>query len=136
MNSMKNFVLILLLIAGLSDVQSQDYWQDLNKLNIYLKDISDGFYGQFEVKDHFIILNFKEGKYSKFKMQDMADPLIDSKYGQLHFDCKGEKYCILTDWNDEGKETGLLFTEDGSYNLEDLYELLLNFKKSYLSSDK
>jgi len=63
--------------------KSQDYQDELNDLNEYIKDISDGFYGQFEVKDNYVILNFKEGKYSKFKMQDMADPVIDNKYGQL-----------------------------------------------------
>ena len=120
----------------INQAKSQNYLNDLQKLNTYLKDISDGFYGQFEVKDNYVILNFKEGKYSKFRMQDMADPAIDNKYGQLHFDCKGDKYCVTTDWNEEGKETGLLFSDDGSFNLEDLYELLLKFKKTYLSSIK
>ena len=133
---MRYIILLFLLTFALQSAKSQDYQDELNDLNEYLKDISDGFYGQFEVKDNYVILNFKEGKYSKFKMQDMADPVIDNKYGQLHFDCKGDKYCVTTDWNEEGKETGLLFSDDGSFNLEDLYELLLNFKKTYLSSVK
>ena len=133
---MKYIIYLILLTLTLQSAKSQDYQDELNDLNEYIKDISDGFYGQFEVKDNYVILNFKEGKYSKFRMQDMADPVIDNKYGQLHFDCKGDKYCVTTDWNEEGKETGLLFSDDGSFNLEDLYELLLNFKKTYLSSIK
>lgn len=133
---MRSLFITTIIVLSFNQAKSQNYLDDLQKLNTYLKDISDGFYGQFEVKDNFIILNFKKGKYCKFKIQDMADPVIDKKYGQLNFDCIGNKYCVITDWNYEGEEIGLLFKNDGTYNLKDLYELLLNFKKSYLSTDK
>jgi hypothetical protein len=110
---------------------SPQYEDELQALNEFLKDFDDGFYGYFEVKDGFIYLQFKEGKFSKFKLKDMAEPEVDRTYGQLNWDCKNDAYCVTTDWNEEGKETGILFSDPGSVSLDYLLELLTNFINAY-----
>lgn len=111
-----------------------DYSYELNKLNSFLENFEDGYFGYFEVKDGFVIIRFKEGNYSKFKMEDMAAPILDTKWGQVNWDCKNEVLCVETDWNEDGKESGILFTETGSSNLDYLMELLNSFISAYNSN--
>lgn len=139
----KSFVLLFAIVIAESTLavnksttvtanqNTSGYEKELAALNEFLKDFDDGFYGYFEVKDDFITLHFQEGKYSKFKLQDMAAPVVDRKYGQLTWDCKNENYCVTTDWNENGKETGILFSDPGSGSLDDLSELLTNFISAY-----
>lgn len=107
------------------------YENELKSLNAFLEDFDDGFYGYMEVVDDFVIIRFREGYYSKFRMQDMAAPVLYENWGQVNWDCKNESYCVETDWNDEGKETGILFSESGSIHLGYLVELLNNFIRAY-----
>lgn len=107
------------------------YEAELNALNVFLEDFSDGYYGYIEVVDDFVVIRFQEGKYSKFKLADMADPVLDTKYDQISWDCKNSANCVLTDWNDEGVETGILFQEMGSINMDYLMDLLSNFISAY-----
>lgn len=115
------------------DGNASRYASALSQLNALLEDFNDGYYGQVEVVDEYIIIRFQEGKYSKFKIADMADPVLDIKYDQVTWDCRNSSNCVLTDWNEEGVESGILFQEMGSSNLGYLLELLSNFISAYRS---
>lgn len=137
---MKHYTLILgLMFACFSVLNAEsfstkavsDYSYELNKLNSFLENFEEGYYGYFEVKDGFVIIRFKEGNYSKFKMEDMAAPILDTKWGQVNWDCKNEVLCVETDWNEDGKESGILFTELGSSSLDYLMEILNDFIDAY-----
>lgn len=105
--------------------------RQLGQLNALLEDFDDGFFGKMEVVDGYVIIRFQEGKYSKFRIEDMADPVLDERWGQVNWDCKNESLCVETDWNDEGKESGILFSDLGSDNLSYLTELLNDFIRAY-----
>jgi hypothetical protein len=107
------------------------YEIELEKLNAFLEDFEDGFFGHMEVVDGFVIIHFKEGNYSKFKVEDMTAPVLDTKWGQINWDCKNGSLCVETDWNDEGKESGILFQEMGGSNLDYLMDLLNYFISAY-----
>jgi hypothetical protein len=103
----------------------------LSELNALLEDFADGYFGKMEVVDGYVVIRFQEGKYSMFKVEDMAMPVLDERWGQVNWDCKNESLCVETDWNDEGKESGILFSELGSDSLDYLMELLNNFIAAY-----
>lgn len=113
------------------DGDASRYEAALNELNEFLKDFDDGYYGYIEVVDDFIVIRFQEGKYSKFKIKDMAMPEWNDTYGQVTWDCKNSSNCVLTDWNDEGVESGILFQSFS--DLDYLMELLSNFISAYQS---
>jgi hypothetical protein len=64
----------------------------------------------------------------------MENPVIDTKYRQLHLDCKDEKYGITTYWNCEGKESGISFTDIYGDEINYLHKLLQSFKVMYLKN--
>lgn len=107
------------------------YSYQLEQLNYFLKDFNDGYYGYIEVVDGYIVIRFRDGNYSKFKIENMAAPEYDTTWDQITWDCKNESLCVETDWNDEGKESGILFSELGSYNMNYLYDLLNSFISAY-----
>lgn len=107
------------------------YKSQLEQLNAFLADFNEGYYGQMAVEEGWVFIRFQEGKFSKFRVEDMADPVLDSRWGQINWDCKSESLCVETDWNEDGKESGILFSEIGSSGLEDLMELLNNFISVY-----
>ncbi|HNY55669.1 MAG TPA: hypothetical protein PKI86_08585, partial [Chitinophagales bacterium] len=109
-----------------------NYEPALKKLNDYLKTFDNGYYGYFEVKDGYIYDRFKAGKYNKFKMEDIEGAVIQEQYSRVIFKCKGENKCISTDWKVNGTEDYTQFTQSGSYNYQELADLLNNFRDAYL----
>jgi hypothetical protein len=107
------------------------YQYELNQLNVFLEDFDDGYFSKIEVIDDYINISFKKGNYSKFRLEDMASPILDSRWGYIYWDCKNESLCVETDWNENGKESGILFVDSGSSNLDYLIELLNNFINAY-----
>jgi hypothetical protein len=103
----------------------------LGQLNTFLEGFSDGYYGTMEVEGDFVIIRFPEGKYSKFKVEDLYDPVLEARFGQIYWDCIDGSLCVETDWNDEGSETGILFSDYGSDGLEELLSLLNDFIRAY-----
>jgi hypothetical protein len=110
-----------------------DYSTALKKLNDYLKTFDNGYYGYFEVKDGYIYIRFKAGKYNKFKMEDMEGAVIQEQYSRVIFRCKSGS-CISTDWTENGKEVYTQFTKGSAYNYKELADLLNDFKDAYLGS--
>ena len=108
-----------------------NYQTALKKLNDYLATFDNGFYGYFEVKDGYIFDRFKAGKYNKFKMEDIEGAVIQEQYSRVIFKCKSGN-CISTDWKENGKEEYTQFTKSGSYNYQELADLLNNFRDAYL----
>ena len=109
-----------------------NYQTALKKLNDYLATFDNGYYGYFEVKDGYIYDRFKAGKYNKFKMEDIEGAVIQEQYSRVIFKCKSGN-CISTDWKENGKEEYTQFTKSGSYNYQELADLLNNFRDAYLS---
>ena len=109
-----------------------NYQTALKKLNDYLATFDNGYYGYFEVKDGYIYDRFKAGKYNKFKMEDIEGAVIQEQYSRVIFKCKGENKCISTDWKVNGTEDYTQFTQSGSYNYQELADLLNNFRDAYL----
>ena len=107
------------------------YQNELKALNAFLVDFEDGFFGYIEVVDGQIQIQFKEGKFSKFDLENMTEPELNETYGQVTWNCKDDDACVTTDWSEEGKETGILFSGSGSAELEYLMELLNGFIKAY-----
>lgn len=107
------------------------YTYELNKLNAFLEDFEDGYFGYMEVIDEYVYIRFQEGNFSKFRIEDMANPVLDTKWGQVNWDCKNESLCVETDWNEDGKESGILFQEMGGSSLDYLMDLLNNFISAY-----
>jgi len=118
-----------------STANSTNYQSALVKLNDYLKTFDNGYYGYFEVKDGYIYDRFKAGKYNKFKMEDMEGAIIETQYSRVIFKCKSGD-CISTDWKVNGKEPYTQFTKGGSYNYQELADLLNNFRDAYLGIKK
>lgn len=138
--TIKSHILSLVLfLASFSTVQSGVFYYnsdsryaiELSKLNVFLEDFDDGYFSKIEVMDDYINISFREGNYSKFRVEDMASPVLDTRWDAVYWDCKNESLCVETDWNEDGKESGILFTETGSSNLEYLMELLNNFINAY-----
>lgn len=119
-----------------SDKNPERYENELKALNEFLEYFDDGSYGYMEVVDGFIVIRFKEGKYSKFRMEDMQEPVLYERWSQINWDCKNESDCVETDWNDSGKESGVLFSEFGSTEMGSLLELLNNFIKAFNKKDR
>jgi hypothetical protein len=118
--------------SSFSTKKNQDrYKYQLEQLNAFLADFKDGYYGQMAVEDGFVIIRYQDGYYSKFRIEDMADPELYTRWGQISWNCKNESLCVETDWNEAGKESGILFSDFGSIMLEDLMELLTNFINAY-----
>lgn len=109
------------------------YQSALEKLNTFLKTFDNGYYGYLEVKDGFIYMRFKAGKYNKFKMEDMEGAIIQEQYNRVILKCKSGT-CISTDWKENGKEEYSQFTNGSTYNYQELADLLNNFKDAYLNS--
>lgn len=108
------------------------YQNELENLNTYLKVFDNGYYGYFEVKDGYIYMRFKAGKYNKFKMEDMEGAVIQEQYNRVILKCKSGT-CITTDWKENGKEEYSQFTNGSTYNYQKLADLLNNFKDAYLN---
>lgn len=137
---MKSFLLFFALgtvsiayanVSNATASNSLQYKDELKALNGFLEDFDDGFYGYIEVADNYIIIRFKEGNYSKFRLEDMAAPVVYEKWGQLNWDCKDENHCVETDWNENGKETGILFSQLGFDDWDYFLELLHKFIDAY-----
>jgi hypothetical protein len=131
-----------LLLIGLFESQAQTssfstkknpsrYQNQLEELNSFLEGFDQGNSGQISVENDFIIIKYPEGQYCKFKMEDMAAPVMEERWGQINWDCKNESLCVETDWNDDGKDSGVLFSELGSIVLGDLLGLLNSFIAAY-----
>jgi hypothetical protein len=118
--------------SSFSTKKNPDRYKDqLEKLNAYLADFKDGYYGQMAVEDGFVIIRYQDGDYGKFRIEDMADPELYTRWGQISWNCKNESLCVETSWNEEGRESGILFSDFGSPLIEDLMELLTDFIKAY-----
>lgn len=115
-------------------ITTANYQTELKKLNDYLKTFDNGYYGYFEVKDGYIYDRFKAGKYNKFKMEDMEGAVIQEQYSRVIFKCKYDDKCISTDWKENGREEYTQFTKSGSYNYQELADLLNNFRDAYLGN--
>lgn len=108
----------------------------LTKLNNYLKIFDGGYFGNFEVKDGYVILKMKSGNYCKFKMEDMENGKILSVLSDndlLKFQCKNNKECMETNWTSSKKDSYIGFSqEDNPIDYQPLALLLNNFRESYL----
>ena len=107
------------------------YQYQLEELNSFLEGFDDGNSGQVSVEKDSIIIKYPEGQYCKFKVEDMADPVLSTRWSQINWDCLNESQCVETDWTDDGRDSGVMFSELGSVTIGDLMDLLQNFIAAY-----
>jgi len=136
------FATICFCVLGFSNTQAQSssfstkkdparYEYQLSQLNAFLEDFDEGNSGQISVENDLIVINYPEGQYCKFKIADMADPVLDTRWNQISWDCINESPCVESTWTDDGRETGVMFSELLSTTTGDLMELLTDFIRAY-----
>lgn len=141
MNAFFKFIMLVIIGMNVMSVSAQTgdppkvnpkhHENELNALNAFLADFDDGFFGYIEIVDGQIQIRFRDGKFSKFHLENMMEPELNETYGQVSWNCKDDGPCVTTDWSEDGKETGILFSGSGPADLEYLMELLNGFIKAY-----
>ncbi|HQO32234.1 MAG TPA: hypothetical protein PK534_08515 [Chitinophagales bacterium] len=75
---------------------SGDYQSALKALNDYLKIFDGDRYQGIEIKDGYIYSNYKNGKYSRAKLEDIDKVVQNNEYKYIKLTCKNESKCIYS----------------------------------------
>ncbi len=126
---MKKHILPFLIILSTLGY-SQNFQRELKKINDYLKTFDDGYYGYFEIKDGYLIDNFKSGKYTKTKMSDLNYALVTQTNRKVTIKCKAGKECVFSTYTD-GYHDELNFSQSTDFDSKKFSDLLNDLLDSY-----
>lgn len=129
---MKKTTLLIISIFITLCTHAQNYQQQLEDLNSFLKNLSGGYYGYIEVKDGYIYQRFKAGKYNRFKMEDIEGAFADEYKQKVILKCKDNNSCIETDWEPNGKRSSTPITSSANFDHNKLASLINDFRDAYL----
>lgn len=131
---MRKLLSTLCLVLVLSTLQAQNYQQALARVNDYLKDFDNGYYGYLEIKDGYLYDRFKDGtNYCKGKMSDLDYAFEKEKNRKVDISCKGNSNCVFSTYTNQDYNS-FTFSQSRDFNTSELISLFNSLIASYKRS--
>ena len=122
---MKKHVFLLLLVCNIShSIQSQSYEFYLSKINDFLENFDNGYYGPLTVDDTYIYCKIKDGRESKIIINQIDRVDIVKQNRDVKMGCRIVK-CVTGVTGD--KFTKLVFSTNRDFDTESLKSDLEEF---------
>lgn len=102
--------------------------QDINK---YFETFDNGYYGNVEIKDGYLVIYFRSGNYSKIKMDDLQGAIEQPEYQRVILQCKDGGKCVYSTFNKGQKYEYMQFTSNIAFDRPYLVTLLNNLIRLY-----
>lgn len=83
-------------ITSSNNTTTENYQTALKALNDYLRTFDGDRYQGLEIKDGYIYSNYKNGKYSRAKLEDIDKVVQNNEYKYIKLTCKNESKCIYS----------------------------------------
>jgi hypothetical protein len=113
-------------------VGNQKYSVGLEKLNEYLKNFDNGYYGSLKIEGDFLIENFKSGDYCKAKLSSIDKAVEVTPNSKIVVKCKSGEECVYSTFTDSS-HTQFSFSQSNEFKSSELIDLINNFLKAYNS---
>jgi hypothetical protein len=130
---MKKTTATILFISLFYNIFSQNYKEELKKVNDFLKTFDNGYYGYLEIKDGYLYDRFASGKYSKSEIKYLGKAYEEDPGKKVSINCIDGRECVFSTYTDS-YHGSIGFSQTLSFNTSELITLLDNLIAAYKKS--
>ena len=127
---MRNLITLIILFFTVNTTFGQSYQNELEQANEYLKTIKNGYYGQLDIQDGYLIVRFQSGKESKARINALDQALVVQENKKVAIGCKEGVKCVFSGYTNS-YHPQMSFSQDGEFDTDEFVVLLNNLISAY-----
>lgn len=120
----------MLLFCFVNSTFGQSYQNELQQANEYLKTIKNGYYGQLEIKDGYLIVRFQSGKESKARMNALDHAFVVQENKKVAIGCKEGVKCVFSGYTNS-YHPQMSFSQENEFDTQEWVDLLNSLMAAY-----